>query len=298
MERLSGGERIWADTRLALDAGASRTGPRAAPRRLPRQHRLGPCMAAARLPATRAGWLAGLAVDDDLALGRAVQRLHRQGLGAELIGLDWLAPAARELGRRWESDACSFVDVTIGVARLQCAWRQLDPNGRPGRRHALAPAPSVLLVPAPGEQHSFGLGLVAEVFLRAGWQVTGGAAGAGIDPVAFVAAVPLDVLGISVGSRAQAAAVPDLCAALRAASCHPGLSLLVGGPLLVVEPDLEAGALGADAVASDARAALVQAERLLAGAGHGVPLDRAAALCTGDDGSMASAAFARLAMGG
>lgn len=205
-------------------------------------------------------WLAGLSLaDDDGLLPAAVDRLQRQGQSVEALQLDWLGPAAAELGRLWESDECSFADVTVGVVRLQCCARRL---GRASPMllapDALPTAPRVLLAPVPGEQHGFGLALVADAFRRAGWDVT--QAPAGQSPVQAVAAQDYDLVGLSVGSSSRAAGVPALCADLRRASRRRGVGVLLGGPLFAV-PGLPvaAAAWGADAVALDARSALALA---------------------------------------
>jgi methylmalonyl-CoA mutase cobalamin-binding subunit len=129
------------------------------------------------------------------------------------------------------------------------------------------PPPHVLLMPAPGEQHVFGLALVAEQFRRSRWTVSSSLDTERFNPVGWVAAQAVDVVGISVGSDARAAELPGLCSALRRASYHRGLSILVGGPCVSV-PDAPwvASALGADGVARDARGAVALARRMVTAA--------------------------------
>jgi methylmalonyl-CoA mutase cobalamin-binding subunit len=126
------------------------------------------------------------------------------------------------------------------------------------------PPPRVLLMPAPDEQHVFGLALVAEQFRRSGWVVSCSMDTAGFDAVDWVAAEAVDVVGISVGSDARAADLPGLCSALRRASYHRDLSILVGGPCVSV-PDAPwaASRLGADGVARDAHGAVALARRMV-----------------------------------
>lgn len=221
------------------------------------RHRPEPMLAG---DAVGARWLAGLALaDDDGPLAAAVDRLAGQGQSVESLQLDWLGPAAAELGRLWDQDQISFADVTVGLVRLQCRARRL---GRGGPM-LLAPdpavqAPRLLLAPVPGEQHGFGLSLVADAFRRAGWDVVQCAPGQ--DPVQAVAVQGYDLVGLSVGSTARAVGVPELCADLRRATCRRGLGLLLGGPLFAV-PGLpvQAAPWGADVVALDARAAVASA---------------------------------------
>lgn len=224
-------------------------------------------LARARMPGVP--WLADLALAaDENALPGAVAQLLQQGLSRDCVAFDWLARCAQELGRRWDQDACTFADVTIGVGRLMRALRQPGMCSAPSIGPADGGAPQMLLLPAPGEQHVFGMALLAEQFCRHGWNVTGSADAHGPDPLAWVAAHRVDVVGISVGSTARAALVPELCAALRRASGHAGLSILVGGPLFTAPGDSPTAAdLGADRVAHNALEAVEVARELSGHAG-------------------------------
>ena len=91
----------------------------------------------------------------------------RRAISVESIFLDLLAPAARQLGTQWEADVTDFANVTLGVSRLQRIMRRLGDTflqrDQPRQR-----GESALLTIIPGEQHSFGLSMVAEFFRRAG----------------------------------------------------------------------------------------------------------------------------------
>lgn len=218
------------------------------------------------------GWAADLALGaDDAALLDATDRLLLQGWSEEAVQLDWLGPAAAELGLRWERDDCSFSDVTIGLVRLQCAARRMGRRG-PSRLAADATpaAPRILLAAVAGEQHGFGLSLVADAFRRHGWDVA--VAVAGVSPVQRVAREAFDLVGLSVGSQARAARVPALSDELRRASRRPGLGVLLGGPLFAL-PDAPvlATAWGVDAVSRDAREALACAASWIQGRGGYFP---------------------------
>ena len=221
-----------------------------------------------------ARWLASLAVsDDDSVLTDALHGLHLQGITVEALQLDWLGPAACELGAMWNRDQLSFSDVTIGLVRLQAVSRRLPVpwSAWPGVVPSTL-APCILLALMPGEQHAFGLSLLADHFRRAGWDVV--MANADRSPVAWVSRRPFDVVGLSVGSLSRAPAVPALCAELRRASRAPGLRVMLGGPLFSL-PELPGApaAWGADAVALDARQAVAVAGAWLAprGDAQGAP---------------------------
>lgn len=200
---------------------------------------------------------------DEPALAAAVAGLRERGLGVERLLIDLLAPSARHLGHMWCEDLCSFTDVTIGLGRLQRMMRELSPAF--GTEVAHPPnGRRVLLVRAPGEQHSFGLSMVAEFFRRAGWEVFSAGEGESTDPVTVVRREWFDVVGFSAGSEARLDWLPASIAAVRRASCHREVAVLVGGPVFTLRPHL-ARQVGADATASDGSAAPGLAESLLAG---------------------------------
>ncbi len=201
-----------------------------------------------------------LSQDEDLAFG-SIQAFRVRGVSVEKIYLDLLAPTARYLGDLWDEDLCSFTDVTVGLGRLQRVLRELSPAfgvsvGHPaqGRR--------ILLLPSPGEQHTFGLVMVAEFFRRAGWDVTGGAWAAGADPAALVAAEWFDVVGFSLGSESHLDSLAASIRAVRHATCNHDIAVLVGGPLFGERPDYLAR-VGADGMTIDGREAPALAERLI-----------------------------------
>ena len=85
-------------------------------------------------------------------------------------------------------------ETTSPAARLSLADLRLDASGI-----ALPTGRRVLLLPGPGEQHTFGLSMVAEFFRRSGWEVVGGTGPESLDPVRAVRDEWFDVVGISVG---------------------------------------------------------------------------------------------------
>ncbi len=200
---------------------------------------------------------------DEPALMAALSAWRERGLSVEQLLVDLLAPAARHLGHMWCEDLCYFTDVTIGLGRLQRMMRELSPAF--GTEVAHPPnGRRALLVRAPGEQHSFGLSMVAEFFRRAGWEVVSAGEGEDTDPVTAVRREWFDVVGFSAGSEARLDWLPACIAAVRRASCHREVAVLVGGPVFTLRPHL-ARQVGADATASDGSEAPGLAESLLAG---------------------------------
>ncbi|TVQ46936.1 MAG: cobalamin B12-binding domain-containing protein [Gammaproteobacteria bacterium] len=175
-----------------------------------------------------------------------------------LVGL--LAPCARRLGTLWDEDQVDFTAVTVGLCRLQQVMREIS--------HACeyddeaVGAPRVLLAPAPGEQHTFGMLMVAEFFRRAGWEVAGDCA---LSPAELRDMVSRDwfaVVGLSAAYDTMLPELAEAIASLRECSRNPDLQVLVGGRVFADNPAL-AHEVGADATAADAEGALALAQEIL-----------------------------------
>ena len=190
-----------------------------------------------------------------------VEAMHDQGAAAESLYLDLLAPAARRLGEMWEDDTCDFTEVTIGLWRLQNAMRELSPSFL---RVADVPTqgPRVLLVPLPGEDHTFGLSMVYEFFRRAGWNAWSGPVASSADLRGLVRREWVQVIGFSLACDEKLDAVRAEIRSVRRASMNPGLAVLVGGPGFTANP-LLAAEVGADGTATDGRQAVLQAQALV-----------------------------------
>lgn len=186
---------------------------------------------------------------DDRALRRRVDALVARGWSLSRLFDEALAPAAEELGVLWSRDLCDFTQVTFGVARLGAAARRaadaaatLRAPGGPRRR--------ALLSPAPGEEHAFGLRLVAEAARAEGWEIDLIVDAGGEEAVARASSGLYDVAGFTAARLESAGALRALIAATRRAGAKAGrpLGVLVGGPIFRGRPELVV-AVGADATA-------------------------------------------------
>lgn len=202
-----------------------------------------------------------LSTDEDLALP-CVAAMQARGIPVETIYLDLLAPVARHLGHLWDEDLCDFTEVTMGLARLHRVLRELSPafsrsNDCPvsGRR--------VLLLPAPGEQHTFGLVMVAEFFRGAGWDVAGGPWEAGGDPSVMVQREWFDVVGFSMANQLHMDDLGECIRKVRKAALNPNICIMVGGPAFATNPEY-VELVGADAAVDDGSKAPALAEKLAA----------------------------------
>ena len=168
-----------------------------------------------------------------------------------------LAPAARRLGELWLSDECDFLAVTVAVARLERLFMGLALET--GVSRSSDTAPRVLLAPAPGNQHSFGLTLVEERFRHAGWTVRCCGVGDGSEMLRLVAVNRYDVIGLSVHSGALLRELAATIARLRRTSSNRAAVILGGGSLALENARLLLDA-GFDCLAEDAASAVRQAE--------------------------------------
>ncbi len=219
---------------------------------------------AARGPAGRAG-LGVRQIDPDM-----VQTLAQAFASGDPAAFDALRPdlrrariddidlvdsyfpaVARHLGRDWAEDRLGWAEVTIGVARMQSLVHQigLDWDG------STAPdAESVLVVLPEGEQHSFGVQVMAGQLRRQGVSVH---LQIGPRPAALRSLVQerhYDCALISVGSEDHIDACRKLVKTLKDGS-QGRLWVAVGGPVLDRGRDI-LGLTGADMITNDPAEAL------------------------------------------
>ena len=192
-----------------------------------------------------------------------IEVLEQKGATPASLYLGVVTLAARRLGEMWEDDRCDFTQVTISLGRLQQCVRALSPSFQTAAVSRSAHADTILLLPGPGDQHTFGLVILGEFFQREGWHVMGGPVSTGYDAARMVRDHWVDVTGFSVGSIKHVDALSACIHAVRKASRNRNLAIMVGGPLFLQRPELVAR-VGADTTAADAPSAVRQAKGLLA----------------------------------
>ena len=194
-----------------------------------------------------------------------VDGVRRRPVAMAEIYVDLLQGAARLLGEWWVQDRCTFADVTIGTGCLQAVMRDLGPEFRVALECGPA-AVRVLLAPAPGEQHTFGLCMVADFFIREGMDVCVSESAEGA-LVRLRRGDAYEIAGLSAGCHVRLTAVAECVAGFRAASSNRRLGIMVGGPVFVGHPEY-AARVGADATATDGRDAARVARELVASIMH------------------------------
>ncbi|MDM7957664.1 B12-binding domain-containing protein [Blastomonas sp.] len=184
-----------------------------------------------------------------------------QNIAPETLFIQLIAPAARELGEKWTRDECDFVDVTMGLWRLQSLLRTVALWAPPSPGWNLR-TNKALFTAMPDDQHSLGTLIISECFQRAGWDVETLIEPQQSDILQALSTTSFDLVGLTVTTDFSIGAVPKLLTAMRSVSCNSNLAIMIGGPALGYDP-VRARELGADGTAPDAEAALKMADELV-----------------------------------
>lgn len=199
---------------------------------------------------------------------RYIDTLRQQGAHLADIYLELLSPAARRLGELWEEDDATFADVAIGVCRMHQVLlefsRCFDPVD-----NAYGSGRCALIVPTPGEEHTFGLFLVVEFLRRAGWHCWTGSPGSLQELRTLVQSQHFDAIGLSLSADRHVEQTADTIKDIRVYSKNPDAAILLGGRVPNDRPEL-VSQLGADDTATDGRAA-VRVLNELCGVDSGAP---------------------------
>jgi methanogenic corrinoid protein MtbC1 len=162
--------------------------------------------------------------NDELAGANQILELRSVGQSAEAIYLSHLAAAARLLGEWWEEDRIDFNKVTLGTGRIFSIMR--------GMRHLFEATPitqhkTALFASTPGEDHTLGVRMAADLFRKDGWDIT---LKVGLDHDALVAEIEqsnIRIIGLSIGGEHSIEALMKLVVALTI-NC-PHASIFVSG---------------------------------------------------------------------
>lgn len=190
-----------------------------------------------------------------------IDALIERGATVEAICVDLLAPAARRLGEMWDRDECDFIDVTMGLWRLQEVMREISSRS-PSSIGYIPQLRSALFSPMPGDIHNFGTQMIEEVFARAGWQSEALVKPERRDLLDRLARTPFDLVGLTLSRDCPSAALGNLIRAIRGVSANPHISVIIGGRVVNENPDIVEES-GADGTSADALGALELAEKLV-----------------------------------
>lgn len=179
---------------------------------------------------------------DAVPLTALTDRYIDDGASVEEVLLGLMVPAVRHFGVLWERDEITFVEVTVAVQRMQhvlrdvCGTHRTEAPVRRGR---------ILLLPAPGEAHTFGLVMLGEMFRRRGWTVSGGLPLSEQELIETVSTQAYTLVGFSLSTQALIDRLTDAIKIVRRSTCHDDLKIAVGGRVFIEQPDLVT-AVGAD----------------------------------------------------
>lgn len=198
--------------------------------------------------------------DDQAALEFALGLIEK-GMTPDELYEGVFADAARVMGDMWSTDDCSFYDVTVGTGRIHRLVREFSHQFQSEQRYPGGTG-RILLACAADEQHSLGIALLAEFFVRDGWDVHIGPGLGSEGLLDKVRESEYDLLGFSVAVSSRISKLQQDIRRARQVSRKRDIRVLVGGQLITADPSLTQR-IGADGHAVDARSAVREARRLI-----------------------------------
>ena len=194
---------------------------------------------------------------DQFAGADFIRRVRAEGASVEVVYLKYLAAAARLLGDWWTENRASFADVTIGTSRIYGILRGL-------RSHFANPINeaerSAVFGAVPGETHTLGVVMAADMFRRDGWAID---LRVGLEHEPLVEEIQRLVptlIGLSVSGRHSLSALSRLVIALQI--CRPATPILVAGQSIEeLRPEIDL--MGVDGVVESLDEALIMARNLI-----------------------------------
>jgi methanogenic corrinoid protein MtbC1 len=116
----------------------------------------------------REGLLLTLGAADQLAAHGILERATGLGWSADELRCDLITPVMHEVGRRWERGEIGVADEHLATS--VCEWLLFSIAGRAPRDRDPA-ARRAIVGCSPGELHSLGALIVANVLTERGWRV-------------------------------------------------------------------------------------------------------------------------------
>ena len=203
-----------------------------------------------------AALVCALCDSDDESADLIVKDLIAAGVTVEDICVEHLAAAARRLGELWEQDSLPFTDVTMAAARIQSILRQLPPSRKAANTH---PSHSAVFCAVPGEEHTLGVMMAADLFRRNGWDVSLMVGMTHDEIMARLSRDDRDVIGLSCSGNHSRAALIRLIEDLR--QLRPHAHLFLSGQI-VTKPDALDGVPKVDGYVASFREAEEEMQRI------------------------------------
>lgn len=203
--------------------------------------------------------------DDEMRAPDLVLQARRDGMSVDMICLGLISGAARRLGEWWDDDRVSFVEMTLAASRMYALLRGLRQVFPP----IVPPGDSgmpVCFMSVPGENHTLGVTMAADLFRRRGWDIDLKNGFSHDDLLAEVGLRRYKLIGISAGSERMLLPLIRLKIALRIR--NPQAWIMICGKITEVVPDL-AARVDADYVATDVASAIDEMQHLMTTASTG-----------------------------
>ena len=190
--------------------------------------------------------LAFALIDADAEASQAfISDVLDAGATTDEVYLAYLAGAARRLGEWWTESHVSFVDVTLATSRIVALLHALEVETSP---YVRPDTPTALFMSVPGETHTLGVQMAADLFRRQGWSIDLMLERSHEELVDAAEMLQPAVVGISAGGEHALVALARLIMALRI-QC-PDTLIVVSGAIVREADDLLAD-LGPDATVQD-----------------------------------------------
>ena len=174
-----------------------------------------------------------------------IETAQRKGASHETLWLAYLGDASRRLGEWWVEDRVSFYQVTLGAGRIYAILRILRLQSPPPAPHA---GWSALFANVPGDDHTLGITIAADMARDRGWDIDLLVGHAHDEMVAEIERRNPPIIGLSAGSRKTLPALLKLILALRLT--NPYAKILVCGHIATLELEL-GDVAGVDGTATD-----------------------------------------------
>jgi methanogenic corrinoid protein MtbC1 len=183
-----------------------------------------------------------------------IDRIREQGATVETVYISYLAEAAKTLGRWWEEDRISFVDVTVATGHIYAVMRGLKQSlVKPGN---VPTQPGALFSAVPGETHMLGISMAADLFRKEGWDISLKRGSDHDEIVQCTVTSGVMLVGLSAAGAHSIGPLARLIVALRISM--PETSIMVSGAILESSFS-EVKSMGVDIIPSSMDDALQQA---------------------------------------
>ena len=183
-----------------------------------------------------------------------------EGVSRSAVYLGYVTAAARRLGREWDGNRLSLSEVTIATGHLYALMRALRAE-TPRARPSFSARKCALFAAVPGEDHSIGITVAADLFRAAGWEIDLQLATDHAGLVARVDKTQPPVVGLSLSAEKRLHALARIVVAVRLALPH---AIIGVAPAAALDERKLDSFLDVDLVLRDAETARADLERLIA----------------------------------